>query len=95
MDYLVTIPEKVPALAENYLKMVFRDDWTDYSARSGSVRQILDTPKFAIMKLQDGRKPAPASVINPLLGRRKTNETREAAGNPGSYRYFFDDSSFW
>jgi len=66
-----------------------------YSARSGSVGQIVDTPKFAIMKRQDGRKPAPASVINPLLGRRNTDETREAAGNPGSYRYFVDDSSFW
>ncbi len=65
------------------------------SPRSGSVGQILDTSEFAIVKLQDGRKPSPTSVINPLLGQGNTDETRETAGNPGSYRYFFDDSSFW
>ena len=59
----------------------------------GSVWQIVDAFEPAVLKPQQGRKPAPAPIIDPLLGYDDASEAREATAGPGSHRYLLDDSS--
>ena len=49
-----------------------------------TVRQELNTPELAVMKLKHDGELSPASIVDPLLGHRYPNEARKARYCSGS-----------
>ena len=64
-------------------------------ASTGSAAQILNTFKLSVLKPENGRKPAPASIIYPLFIQNNSAEARETGNHSVSYRNLFDDLDSW
>ena len=54
------------------------------------MRQELDTPELAFMKLKHDGELSPAPVVDPSLGHCYPDESRKARYRSGSSRHFFN-----
>src|SRR6185503_1255737 len=56
----------------------------------GTVRQEVDAPQGAVVEYQHRGKPAPASLVDPLLRQSEPDDARASAKNPGPRRRFLN-----